>query len=486
MFRECIAATALTGPIPDSALPNIQGRDFRGDISFTASARAFLTSRMTEDDWVTITYRNCTDPAPISTEYFLRADRPITGEDTLYVVSLAGSKEASAKALEDIDKEFINKHGGFVEVPKIKAFYARSFAARCFVCRETRTSVVFADHIDLRTLHFLECSILVMLPWYLEVEPVLSDKETALVKCLMDKGSTAADYLKCIEAIAEQFDFRTKAIRAQLTGFENKYRQAQLRRVQDEVSNCNDMINTLLMQIADYSNRREDAMVRALGLRTAIDQADGGGELVDFFLAHKNIELVSVNDRSFRVAIKTQYEPVDSIADADQMRNLINNKSSWVYRGDSGKYAESNAHITEEDMGSLMTALFVDGVLKLNLCAAFNIGLNPGDRVPITGYPFGHDYDDYMPNPHIQRYACMGSYVGVIADLLSRGDYIQIAATCIAVTGSLNFGDTVVMSELMSILWGVRRGQRKAIVLPDGKVCTPEEAIAWLKEQKGE
>ncbi|MBR6350748.1 MAG: hypothetical protein IKR93_00275, partial [Firmicutes bacterium] len=44
----------------------------------------------------------------------------------------------------------------------------------------------------------------------------------------------------------------------------------------------------------------------------------------------------------------------------------------------------------------------------------------------MAGYNFSHEYDDYMPNPHIQNYHCLGSYTGIMSDLMARGDYLQM------------------------------------------------------------
>ena len=475
MFRDCITSTALTGEIPDMSLGHINGTGFRGDISFIASARAFLANRMRDGEHLTIGF-----------DAHNGRQTPFADTaDTLAVVSIVGSKEQSVEAFKQIDEKFLNEREGFELVPKIGAFYERSFAARCFVNKARRISVVFADHIDMRTLHFLECSILIMLPWYHEREPKLTDDETALVKCLMSKESTSVDYLKCIKAIASRFDFRTTAIKSMLSDFENKYRREQLSRARSTVENYRTKIDDLLAQLAVTSRERDDAMVRVLGLEAAISQSGGDSELVNFFIAHKNIELVGMIDGGYKVAIKTQYSP-ESIDETNTIKRVLAQDNSIVYCSGGSRY-ENESSISAKDMKMLLTAIFVDGVLKLNLCAAYNIGLRlDTHRVPIGNYDFSHEYDDYMPNPHIQSYRCIGNYTTKFADLMRRGDYIGMTVQCIASAGSLNFNDPSVMHEFMEIMHGIKRGNNKAIVLPDGKVVKPEEAIAWLKEQKGE
>ena len=481
MFRECITSTALTGPTPDTAFEHISGENFRGDISFLASARAFLDPRMEKDkDKVSIRFMNMSSDAPVSNEFLASA----IGHDKLVIVNLSGSRDTSTKAMANVDAEFVKTFGGFVEAPKIRAFYDRSFAARCFVDRDKRASVVFADHIDMRTLHFLECSILIMLPWYFENDPKLSTDERALVDCLMNKEATASDYNRCIDKIAEKYDFRTSAIKTMLSGFETKYKRIQLDKARAELHNYDDNINSYLDMIRDATRQREDAQIRILGLEESIRSQSGDSELIEFMLAHKNIELVDVHDRSFDIIIKSRFSPMDgSKAEID---NQLKNKDSYIYQYNGRSYDEVS-DINPNDMAMLIRAIFVDESVGLNLCGAYSIDLmSSHNSIARRDYPFSTAYSDYMPNPHINRYQCLGQNATMIGDCIARGNYLGAVMLCMTATGTIVPGDYTVMTEFMEHMYGIKHWNTHAIVLPDGRVCNPKEAIAWLKEQKGE
>ena len=468
MFRDSITSTALTGDVPDMSLGHISCAGFRNDVSFLASARAFLVHRMHEGEKLSIAFetRNGTW-SPI-----------LCVPDTLLVVNIGGLKEQASKAFEDIDKTFLSEYEGFEEVPKIRAFYERSFAARCFVNKAAKMSVVFVDHIDMRTLHCLECSILIMLPWYHEREPKLTDDETALVKCLMNKASTSSDYVKCIEKIASQFDFRTTAIKTMLKGFAVKHHQAQLSNLRSHIDSLNSQLDNLMSEIGSINKQCEDDMIRIMGLEAAIAKGEGDDELMSFILTHENINIVKMIERGFQITIKTQYVPTtETIAEA---RNILkSSRTGWLEgRGTS---------VSEEDMKSLFKAIFVDRIIKLNFCASYNVTLSTDMyRIPVGGYEFGPEFDDYMPNPHINIHRCAGDYVRDWSDAIVRGDLIGVIETCIASAGSLNFGDGIVMQSFMDSMYGYNGRKVKALALPDGRVVTPEDAVAWIKEQKGE
>jgi len=483
MFRECITSTALTGQTPDTAFEHIIGGGYRGDMSFLATARAFLDSRMDKDkDKVRIVFVGVSTDTPTTHSQFMSAIEP----NRLVIASLSGSRETSERAMANVDAEFIAKYPGFVEAPKIRAFYERSFASRCFVNRESQISVVFVDHIDTRTLHFLECSILIMLPWYFERNPKLSEDERALVDCLMNKEATASDYNRIIDKIAERYDFRTSAIKTMLSGFETKYKRIQLDKAREEMRIHDDNINSYLDAIRNETRVREDAYIRVLGLEEAVRRQDGKSELVDFMLAHKNVELVEVNDRSFKIIVKTRFTPLD--ASKEQVENHIKRKDSYIYRYDGRSYGDVS-EIDPEDMAKLIKAVFVDETVGVNLCAAYNINLTDTStgRIPQADYPFSSAYADYMPNPHINRYRCMGTEQSSrLGDCIARGNYLGAVMICITATGTITPTDYAVMSEFMEHLYGIKRWNTHAFVLPDGRVCNPKEAIAWLKEQEGE
>ena len=87
-----------------------------------------------------------------------------------------------------------------------------------------------------------------------------------------------------------------------------------------------------------------------------------------------------------------------------------------------------------------------------------------------------------MPNPHINRYSCLGNYVRTINELLKDRNYIGAIEQCSASAKSLNFGDSTVMHEFMRFMYS--SGNRTFIELSDGTTVSPINAIKWLKEQE--
>lgn len=132
-----------------------------------------------------------------------------------------------------------------------------------------------------------------------------------------------------------------------------------------------------------------------------------------------------------------------------------------------------------------MTEIFVreEPVLRIKFCAAYRFDLD--GNVHAQGH---HNFDDYkfaeyMPNPHIDRYRCMGGYERTINCLLGNRDYIGALEQCIASCKSLNWGDSTVMAAFMGTMWEDNGCARRCIELPDGRVVNPIEAIRWVEQQ---
>ena len=104
---------------------------------------------------------------------------------------------------------------------------------------------------------------------------------------------------------------------------------------------------------------------------------------------------------------------------------------------------------------------------------------------PITDYNYGSEMRECMPNPHIDRYRCIGNYERTINQCIKENNYIGALEQAIASCKSLNFGDSTVMKEFMRRMYGLESySHNKCVELPDGTVVTPKEAAAWLKEQE--
>lgn len=163
--------------------------------------------------------------------------------------------------------------------------------------------------------------------------------------------------------------------------------------------------------------------------------------------------------------------------------------TNWQTNGLPNDYLE---HIPDnpEDALLLLRAIFADQILKLNLYAGFCIHKihNKFQPRPIW-YDLVPKEDACIPNPHLM-FRDLGCYAENIYECICLNAWDEMLETLNFVTSYINPTDAVIVGVLFEILFdhtGVSFNHNsKCIASPNGTIFTPQEAIAWLRAQKGE
>jgi hypothetical protein len=130
-----------------------------------------------------------------------------------------------------------------------------------------------------------------------------------------------------------------------------------------------------------------------------------------------------------------------------------------------------------DDAKLFFDALFLDEIIKIKMAARYS--LEPGNGVRGVR---GASIPNAVPNPHIQYYSCLGQYKSDMQTALAQGDFVQVVSLCIASGLSLNIPESPTCGHFIE---DVTRGRQSAVLLPGGDVATYQQAVSWLKHQKG-
>lgn len=483
MFKQGIVRTALSGSAADSYFKNVTGDYYGSDCSFVSTLRALVAPRLPQGEEISVSFGHSTFSAAVLEEAttsraisLICSDMYCTNNH-VYVHSIQSGSQASIDAnFALLEKEFTRVYQGFHQLEKVTDFYRKSFKVLCFINPESKCTALFCDNLDLRKVHYLQCAILAILPWYFNPDDGVSDDEMALIQSL--RKTTPDDYIACIEKIAAQYDFESGRIKQLLRGFETRYEKVEIERVRNEISRVDSYIEDLGRKYVEYNKQRDDYCIRLLGLETRVAQSsDEDSEIMKYFLCNKHLYLEDV------ISTTIKFAAMDYLTyfDEEAARKYIDNDHSYLYYycGDSGG-------ISREQLKRLLNAIFIEETLKIKFCAAYQFNLN-GNVSALTSHDFAQYgvFGEYMPNPHIDRYHCMGNYESRINKLLSDRNYISALEQCIASAKSLNMHDSTVMQEFVKQLCGSGNKNIKCIELPDGTVVKPKAAIAWLEERDG-
>lgn len=485
MFKQVIRNTQLTTDAANSFFQHINGDSFQYDVSFVSTLRALVAPRMKEGEYVYLSFYQSNYSANQLSEYSARnavrnvCDLDDIEDGRIIIHNFCHTSQDSNYAWMELMKSTLESvYPGWHRLEKVTDFFKKTFYALCFINPDKKSVVVFVDSMDIRRMHYLQCSIFAFLPWYFDPKLGVSKIEMELIESLREK--TPTKYEDCIAKIAEQYDFRTARIRQLLSGFETRYEVMECDKVRREIQSCIEYIDSLNNQIGDYLRAKNEYEIRLLGLEAKIANGSEESEIMDYFLHNNKLVLESVNNDSMVFVVKTYLEYFDE----DLAERVIRNETSYVYRPNG---RGCNNIIPAEDMRMLMTAIFLDQKLRIRFCAAYKFNMN-GSVSAVSRYSFGAECRDCTPNTHIDRFSCLGNYQRSINELLKHHDYIGAIEQCSASCKSLNFNDSPVMQEFMRRMYGISDYQgsinTRCIELPDGTVVTPVDAINWLKAQE--
>lgn len=481
MFPNSITSTPLTTRTADAVFDNILASSYGDDISFSATLRALLYSRMKPEDKLFLYFTSST----YNTETLENCSVKDVFDAMLGSGFKMNSDEINIHNFHHNNDEWRNYSFRYVsrkmkeydpdmcELDIITQFYKKQFKVLCFINHEKRKVAIFVENLDIRKLHYLQCSLLAMLPWYFNPSDGASELEMKLIHSLRKK--TSEEYIECLEEFAGQFDFRTLHIKNSLNGFEVQAEKIELERVKNEIQCIESDINHYNERIGNLLSTRSSRLTTLIGLEQKIANGSENSEIMDYFLCNKNLFLNSVNGNNIDFNIVGYLEYFDQ----DYAETVISNKNSCLYY----------AHDIDNDIAErIYRAIFIDEVLRVKFCASFTFQINGNIRANDSRDYSGKDYKECMPNPHLDLYRCLGGAELVINELLLKRDYIGAIEQCVAATKNLNLSDSIVVEQFARILFYGRNngGTRNnvCIELPNGNVVDWRGAIEWLDSQE--
>ena len=482
MFKTPIRTSPLFDDTSNNFFENIQGDRFNGDVSFISTLRALVAPRMESSDTLYLRFNSSRHSAhDISGTPTGVAVRGIcdyfdpNDSGSIYIHSFNHhAQDSNYACLELMKGSFCKTYPGWIRLEKVTEFYQRQFLTMCFINPERKSVAIFVDNMDMRKMHYLQCSIFAFLPWYFDPAKGVSEIEMELINSLREK--THEKYEDVIARIASGYDFRSAKIRKLLSGFETRYEKYERLDVANRIQNILQRITALNEEIGFHLREKNELDIKLLGLDNKISNTSEDSEIMEYFLCNDRLVLISVSDDNMLFGVKTYIEYFDE----DMASSAISNKHSYLYHPDG-----EEGTIPEASVEKLMKAIFIDQILKIRVCAAYEFNLN-GSVSPRGAFNFGHEFRDCMPNPHIDGYRCLGNYQLTINELLSVRNYIAALEQCVASAKSLNFGDSVVMDLFSRAIHQVScTYNNKCIELPDGQLVDPTGAIKWLETQGG-
>lgn len=478
-----ITDLTLASPMARKLFPRISAQNFRDDVSFLATARALLQPRLPEGESFDVIP---VPAAPNGECTRIRGDL-IRLEDfddstralVVYNVTPSDqSREALEGLLRSLDASF-QEADGWVSLPDVETFLSqKNVSARIFLHPEKRFAEVFVLSLTVPKWHLLQSLLPRLLPWYFQDHP-LSKQELDLLLSLTRTNGEA--YQIAIEAFAAQYDFRSLKIREGLQGFETRMERAQIQDLYDRIQDIDRRLEDLRASFARYCRDREELALRYFALNAKIERAKDAqsgedSELTEYFLCNKSLHFISSEESKIKFIVTGYLDYFDP----DVFDSTIANAESFFFYDYNTNSGYGNPEMTKDRIERLLRAIFQEGTIKVRTCAAFLVDFGSYRCSACRNFIYPVEFSGYMPNPHLDRYACLGNNEMEILEALKDKNYIQALEYCVAANRNLNLTDTAVGTVFMEYLLNPEAGM--FLELPDGTCVTPIDAILFLEE----
>ena len=462
MWSKIIYNTLFSTPAANSVFENrVRLCTYDGDVTFVSTLRAIMKDRLPEGEALYFEYVSYRYASNFIDEYSVP-------KNSLVIVNLrrAGDDlKESLNALESI---------GFQFVDKVEEFFKKSFRVLLYVRPETKTSLLFVPEMNINKYHLLQCAIPAFLPWYFPPEKPVEDWEMKLFKSC--QNSNPDEYLKILGELALQCDFDAQYIREALNGFEARGLEQKLKSVNEEIESYIREINRMYERIQGFLENKRDSTIKALGLKSMIDNAGENPEIANYFIRSKYLKLIDVNGEWVRFVVRDQLRFWGSEVGGADLDAEYDKPNSFLYRPKGNLIPES-----KEVLEKFWRAIFDSQKISIKMYAAYALSTT-GVNLDRLGYGWRDDAlcNGYIFNPHIYYHCCMGNYIRPIQQSLDNGDFIGAIEHCITSARSINLDE--VGPTIGPWIWDLYNSVEKCIVLPNGDEVTCKEAIKWVKE----
>lgn len=476
MFTKELYGLTLTSDIASYIFPNIHGDSYHGDGSFLATLRALVAPRMLEDDDLTLKIKSINYRESSFKDYDDKTKVSLLlnniENNTISVWNVSGTENSTQSCMKIMGDTFLSVYPKFTELKELRAFVAKQADMRFYINEEDRSSVIIVASLNLRLLHLVQSLTSRLVPWYFDDNPI-NDMERELVRSLTLR--TATRYEQMIEEFAAKYDFRGKKIEKLLKGFETASKVERIKSLERAIEVLEQDIMSCVNNYKSILKTKSQRTLELDGLKYQTSNENNESEIMDYFKCNKHLEPIGAYGSTLEFRVSCYLDNFD----VEMYERISENYDGYMYND----YEPTNTVFKDVSIRKkFMDAIFSDDpILRIKTCGFYQLDLTGWVEAP-SWHGYSAEYNDMIPNPHLQHHSCLGDQRPLIEELLRDHDYVGAVEQCICSAKSINVGESATFPYLLESLFSSDAG--KYILLPDGTSCTPEEALKWLDEQE--
>lgn len=334
-----------------------------------------------------------------------------------------------------------------------------------FINDDTRESFVFIDGFDVPKQHYIAVILLPLARWTgLKADKDDIELSNALIK--FNSPSKFDEKLYELDFAERRLHINELKMREALGSFE----QDSIWQQRDRAKSKIDSGRGRIVSYEEELRSLYDDLAKNIAVYNAMSNAsvDNNGELLKYFETNEKLYFVEKSGGQVTYIVHGYCDNYD----LDVYEEVKNAEASAMNDAISGLNEDF------DDAWALLDAIFVEERFKLKMVSMWTFSAGAYVR-PVGHAAFGDRFKDYLPNPHINEYQCMGSWKPTVDSAADRFDYCYAVDVTAVENGNVYFNDPTVMDFFIRDLF---MSDHK--ILTDGENdYTVAEAMEKMKEE---
>lgn len=356
------------------------------------------------------------------------------------------------------------------EMKDLKFLASQKHLNLSFYINDSTKQVIVTGVCDYVSYHFL-CAVFTRLaPWYFTEK--LNQKEIALLSSFLENNSN--NTIKWLIEYFAQPEFRKAKLTKNIQKINRLVCQSAINNAQEAVEIQRSCLDEAERKYIEARDKFREANIKLNGLMMNGNN-DKMEELTTYLQDNTGIEILETSDLNFSIVAKGYLTNVD----ADILEEYAANEKSFLYVGRIAKPCFEQI----ENKRKLLLALFGNNakyrvkVAAIYYLTSYKVETYSKHRID----DIVEDHENFIVNPHVYYFACLGEYKPLITNALRDGDIIQAMDLCIASVSSMNIAESATATKFLDELYTT---SKKCIVDEYGNSMTPEEALNKIESEE--
>ena len=338
-------------------------------------------------------------------------------------------------------------------------------------------AVVFVNSNVIALYHLILSFLPLYYPNIYKTPVTRDDPEVKVLSAMTNQTSSLFKQVLSETLMEFQHEFYV----AQVSGLIKLFHQAAIEEAAKTLSRAKAVMDDYRVRYADAVQEYRNAIIRNEGVLATEKSDETEEELINYLTSNDKIRNVKIKRSTIYFTVATTLSQFS----LDAWETFVRNGE--IFKGEYGGKTFGNGPFSLiENRKLLFNSIFSDDPL-FEIKMAGNYSLDIRNHVFNTNSDFNYEledplYENYLPNPHLKLFGCLGQYHGRVIDRLAANDLETAMELCVYSAGSVDLDETI--QTFRPMMGWIMDSDKKILRRFDGVDMTPKEALLWLISRK--